>query len=75
MLELVVFFTSSIPASIPNMIAITHLNSSTFWQTYLSDSASVTMEGIVMFLIVLFVAWVLFYSLYYFIEYDNKFSF
>ena len=56
MLELVVFFTSSIPASIPNMITITHLNSSTFWQTYLSDPASVTMEGIVMFLIVLFVA-------------------
>ena len=55
MLE-VVFFTSSIPASIPNMITITHLNSSTFWQTYLSDPASVTMEGIVMFLIVLFVA-------------------
>ena len=51
MLELVVFFTSSIPASIPNMITITHLNSSTFWQTYLSDPASVTMEGVVTFIV------------------------
>ena len=49
-LELVVFFTSSIPASIP-MITLTSINSSIFWQTYLSDPVSVTMEGVVTFIV------------------------
>ena len=66
------------------MIFITQCDSSTFWQTYLSDPASVTMEGILIFnkhllflltIIVLFVAWVLFYTLYYFMGCKKKFRF
>lgn len=54
-----------------------------FWQVSFQDPASTTMEGIVMFnkhllflltVIVLFVGWILFYTLYYYIEYSNKFS-
>ena len=46
------------------------------WQTYLSDPASITMEGILIFnkhLFVLFVGWLLFYALYYYNEYTTKF--
>ena len=65
------------------MIFITQCDSPAFWQTYLSDPASITMEGILIFnkhllflltAIVLFVGWLLFYTIYYFIEYSNKFS-
>ena len=65
------------------MIFITQCDSPAFWQTYLSDHASITMEGILIFnkhllflltAIVLFVGWLLFYTIYYFIEYSNKFS-
>ena len=65
------------------MIFITQCDSPAFWQIYLSDPASITMEGILIFnkhllflltAIVLFVGWLLFYTIYYFIEYSNKFS-
>jgi hypothetical protein len=64
------------------MIFITQCDSPALWQTYLSDPASITMEGILIFnkhllflltVIVLFVGWLLFYTIYYFIEYNNKF--
>jgi len=51
------------------------------WQTYLSDPASISMEGILIFnshlffllcVIVIFVAWLVFYTLYYYTEYNNK---
>merc|ERR1711954_25633 len=54
-----------------------------FWQTYLQEPASTNMEGILNFnkhllflltVIVLFVGWLLAYTLYYFIEYNNKFN-
>jgi cytochrome c oxidase subunit 2 len=53
------------------------------WQTYLHDPASITMEGILVFnkhllflltVIVLFVAWILFSTVYYFTEFNNKFN-
>jgi heme/copper-type cytochrome/quinol oxidase subunit 2 len=65
------------------MIFITHFDSPALWQTYLSDPASITMEGILIFnkhllflltVIVVFVGWLLFYTIHYFIEYNNKFS-
>lgn len=65
------------------MIFITQCDSPALWQTYLPDPASITMEGILIFnkhllflltVIVLFVGWLLFYTIYYFIEYNNKFS-
>ena len=65
------------------MVFITHCDSPAFWQTYLSDPASITMEGILIFnkhllflltVIVLFVAWLLLYNINYFIKYNNKFS-
>ena len=54
-----------------------------FWQTYLQDPASISMEGILIFnkhllflltVIVLFVAWLLIYTIYYFIEFNNKYN-
>jgi hypothetical protein len=63
------------------MIFITQFDSPALWQIYLSDPASITMEGILMFnkhllflltVIVLFVGWLLFYTIYYFIEYNNS---
>jgi heme/copper-type cytochrome/quinol oxidase subunit 2 len=53
------------------------------WQTYFNDLASITMEGILIFnkhllflitVIVLFVGWLLFSTLYYFTEFNNKFQ-
>ena len=53
------------------------------WQTYFSEPASVIMEGIIIFnkhllfllvVIVVFVAWLLFFAILYFIEFKNKFS-
>ena len=35
--------------SIKKMVFITHCDSPAFWQTYLSDPASITMEGILIF--------------------------
>ena len=57
------------------MVFITHCDSPAFWQTYLSDPASITMEGILIFnkhllflltVVVLFVSWLLFYTTNYF---------
>ena len=54
------------------MIFITQCDSPALWQTYLSDPASITMEGILIFnqhllflltVIVLFVGWLLFYTI------------
>jgi membrane protein DedA with SNARE-associated domain len=65
------------------MILIIHFESAALWQTYLPDPASITMEGILIFnkhllflltVIVLFVGWFLFCTIYYFIEYNHKFS-
>lgn len=65
------------------MFFINLCDSPAFWQTYLPDPASISMEGILIFnkhllflltVIVLFVGWLLVYVLYYFIEYNNKFS-
>jgi len=53
------------------------------WQTYLQEPASISMEGILIFnkhllflltVIVIFVAWLLFYTLYYFAEFNNKYN-
>ena len=53
------------------------------WQTYLHDPASISMEGILMFnkhllflviVIVMFVGWLLAFTVYYFVEYHNKYS-
>lgn len=53
------------------------------WQTYLQDPASITMEGILIFnkhllflltIIVVFVGWFLFFTIYYYSEFNNKFN-
>ena len=53
------------------------------WQMYLHDPASISMEGILMFnkhllflviVIVMFVGWLLTFTVYYFVEYHNKYS-
>jgi len=53
-----------------------------YWQTYLQEPASISMEGILLFnkhllfllfVIVMFVGWLIFYTLYYYNEYNNKF--
>ena len=54
-----------------------------FWQTTLQEPASITMEGILIFnkhlmflltLIILTVAWIVVYTLYYFLEFNNKYE-
>ena len=63
------------------MLFYLYCDSPSLWQTYLSDPASITMEGILIFnkhlffllcVIVLFVGWLLFYTLYYYTEYKNE---
>ena len=63
------------------MTFLINCDSPAFWQTYLPDPASITMEGILIFnkhlffllcVIVLFVAWLLFYTIFYYMEYTNK---
>ena len=58
-------------------------DSPSLWQTYFNDPASITMEGILIFnkhllflitVIVLFVGWLLFYTIFYFAEFNNKFN-
>ena len=53
-------------------------DSPAFWQTSLQEPASITMEGILLFnkhllflltVIVLFVAWLLAYTIFYFVEF------
>ena len=65
------------------MIFLVKCDSPDFWQTYLQEPASITMEGILIFnkhllflltVIVLFVAWLLIYTIYYFLEFNNKYN-
>ena len=65
------------------MMFFIQCDSPALWQTYLHDPASITMEGILIFnkhllflltFIVLFVGWLLFYTIYYYDEYSNKFN-
>jgi len=58
-------------------------DSPVLWQTYFNDLASITMEGILIFnkhllflitVIVLFVGWLLFSTLYYFTKFNNRFQ-
>ena len=65
------------------MILKTYCDSPVEWQTYLSEPASVYMEGILLFNkhllfliigIVLFVGWLLFYTIYSFRESNNSYS-
>ena len=53
------------------------------WQMHLHDPASISMEGILTFnnhllflviVIVMFVGWLIAFTVYYFVEYHNKFS-
>jgi cytochrome c oxidase subunit 2 len=53
------------------------------WQIYFQDPATISMEGILNFnnhltflliIIIVFVGWFLFFTIYYFIEYNNKYS-
>jgi cytochrome c oxidase subunit 2 len=61
----------------------TFCDSPAYWQTYLQDPASISMEGILLFnkhlffllvIIVVFVAWLLAYTIYYFSEFNNKYG-
>ena len=65
------------------MIFLTKCDSPEFWQTTLQEPASITMEGILIFnkhlmflltLIILTVAWIVVYTLYYFLEFNNKYE-
>ena len=58
-------------------------DSPAYWQTYLQEPASISMEGILLFnkhlfflltVIVLFVAWLLAYALHYFSEFNNRYD-
>jgi cytochrome c oxidase subunit 2 len=60
-----------------------YCDSPAYWQTYLQDPASISMEGILLFnkhlffllvIIVVFVAWLLAYTIYYFSEFNNKYG-
>jgi len=62
------------------MIKKLYCDSPLEWQTYLSDPASISMEGILFFnnhllffiiTILLFVGWLLFYTIFYYKEYSN----
>jgi cytochrome c oxidase subunit 2 len=61
----------------------TFCDSPVFWQTSLQEPASITMEGILLFnkhlmflltIIVLFVAWLLCFTLIHFAEFNNKYN-
>ena len=61
----------------------TFCDSPDYWQTFLQEPASISMEGILMFnkhllflliVIVLFVGWLLSCTIYYFIEFNNKYE-
>ena len=65
------------------MIFLTKCDSPEFWQTTLQEPASITMEGILIFnkhllflltVIILVVAWIVAYTLYYFFEFNNKYE-
>ena len=65
------------------MTFLINCDSPAFWQTYLPDPASISMEGILIFnkhlffllcVIVLFVAWLLVYIIFYYVGHTNKFN-
>ena len=65
------------------MIFLVKCDSPEFWQTSLQEPASISMEGILIFnkhlmflltLIILVVAWIVVYTLYYFLEFNNKYE-
>ena len=65
------------------MIFLVKCDSPEFWQTSLQEPASISMEGILIFnkhlmflltLIILTVAWIVVYTLYYFLEFNNKYE-
>ena len=58
----------------------THCDSPAYWQISFQEPASITMEGILLFnkhllflltVIVVFVAWLLVYTIYYFVEFTS----
>ncbi len=60
-----------------------YCDSPAYWQTYLQDPASINMEGILLFnkhlfflltIIIIFVAWLLAYTMYFFSEFNNKYN-
>lgn len=64
-------------------VASVFLDVPVYWQTYFHDPASISMEGILVFnkhltflliVIVLFVGWFLFLTVYYFVEFNNKYN-
>jgi len=66
-----------------DMAFFINCDSPVIWQTYLQDPASITMEGILIFnkhlfflisVIILFVAWLLAYTIYYYTEFSNKYQ-
>ncbi len=65
------------------MVTITHFQTPSFWDAYLSTPKGITIESSIVFnthllflltVIVLFVGWLLLHTIHYFIEYTNKFS-
>ena len=65
------------------MIFLVKCDSPEFWQTSLQEPASISMEGILIFnkhlmflltLIILVIAWIVVYTLYYFLEFNNKYE-
>ena len=61
----------------------THCDSPAHWQISLQEPASITMEGIMLFnkhllflltVIVVFIAWLLAYTIYYFTEFNNRYD-
>lgn len=65
------------------MILFTQCDGPALWQISLQEPASISMEGILIFnkhlfflltLIVLFVGWLLFNTIYYYIEFNNKYN-
>ena len=60
-----------------------YCDSPAYWQTSLQEPASISMEGILLFnkhllflltVIVIFVGWLLAYTIYYFAEFNNKYN-
>ncbi len=61
----------------------TFCDSPAFWQTSLQEPASITMEGILLFnkhllflltVIVIFIAWLLAFTIIHFLEFNNKYN-
>ncbi len=65
------------------MTFLINCDSPAFWQTYLQEPASVSMEGILIFnkhllflltVVVIFTAWLMFYAVSNFVEFNNKYN-